>query len=118
MKEKEFLLKIKTKDNKEKRLIDNCIWLLDNLEIKPSNIDINLNKLQGKFTFIVNENSYEEIEINSRDYYYCQYVKKENRKTSSAILQKYYSFMPGRYLTKKTIFFLNKEMEFFRLDIE
>lgn len=122
MEEKEFLNKIPVHNKNEKQLIENSLWLLDNLDYTPTHIGINFDNQLIIFTFTVDAEHisdskvYDTIEITRASFYYCQYKQKPNRRIPSLVLQKYYSFLPGRYLPKKEIFFLNKEMEFFRMD--
>ncbi len=89
-------------------LLHNGFWTIENLEEgnQPDFISIEGNKILFKTCF--HNDCVEEIVISENDLRYINYNKQKLNE------QKRYLFTPFGDIGKKNLFFLNKEIEFFR----
>lgn len=101
---------------KYKQLAENCLYLIDNLEVDnlPTRVLFhNENEDIGtsvEFRFKHNDNIEESIIVREREIQYCAGIKRPRD-----YAYKRYLFTPSKELGDEDIFFLNKNMEFLRL---
>lgn len=96
-----------------KQIADNCIYVLNNLDEEnlPIGIDYSeCNKNSITFLYEHDKNIEESIIVREREIQYCVGIKRPRD-----YAYKRYLFTPSKELGDEDIFFLNKNMEFLRL---
>lgn len=96
-----------------KQIVDNCIYILNNLEEEnlPNGFDYSGgNRDNITFLYEHDKNIEESIVVREREIQYCVGTKRPRD-----YVYKRYLFTPSKELGDEDIFFLNKNMEFLRL---